>query len=463
MASGVIANVTELPESRVRVEAEVPAAEVERRLAQAASSLGREMRVPGFRKGKVPAPVVIRRVGREAVLDEAVRHSLGSWYADAIDAAGIAPVGDPSLDLGDLPGEGSPLTFAIEIGVRPAATLGDYKGLEVGRREPEAPEAKVDEEIERQRERVARLETVEREAGQGDFLVIDYLGSQDGVEFEGGEGRDQLVELGSGRLVPGFEDQLLGATGGDERTVEITFPDDYGAEQLAGRPASFAVSVKEVKAKQLPELDDEFAAEAGYDSVADLREDVAKRILEAEERAIDAEFREAVVDAVAAGAEIELPDTLVEGRAREMWEQTLRSLAQQGITREAYAQISGKGEDEVVAEAKPDAARSLAREAVLAAVVAAEAIEPAEEDLLEALAHLAEHESAKPEQLLAKLRKAGREDELRADVATRKAIDLLAESAKPIPVARAPAREALWTPERAEAEGGGGQLWTPGG
>jgi len=463
MASGVIASVTELPESRVRVQAEVPASEVERRLAQAASSLGREMRVPGFRKGKVPAPVVIRRVGREAVLDEAVRNSLGSWYADAIDAAGISPVGDPSLDLGDLPPEGSPLTFSIEIGVRPAARLGDYKGLEVGRREPDAPDERVEEEIERQRERVARLQTVERAAEPGDFLVIDYAGSRDGEPFEGGEGRDQLVELGSGRLVPGFEEQLTGASAGEERAVEITFPDDYGAEELAGRPATFAVTVKEVKSKQLPELDDEFAAEAGYDSVEELREDVASRVREAEERAIEAEFREAVVDAVAAGATIELPDPLVEGRAREMWEHTLRSLAQQGITREAYAKISGKGEEEVIEEAKPDAARSLAREAVLAAVVEAEGIDATEDELLEALAHLAEHERTAPEKLLRKLRKAGREDELRADVETRKAIDLLASSAKPIPVARAQAREALWTPGQDEPGAGGGQLWTPGG
>lgn len=463
MASGVTTSVTELPESRVRVEAEVPASEVERRLAQAASSLGREMRVPGFRKGKVPAPVVIRRVGRDAVLDEAVRSSLGSWYADAIDAAGIAPVGDPSLDLGDLPSEGSPLTFSIEIGVRPAAKLGDYRGLEVGRREPQATEERIEEEIEGQRERVARLETAEREAASGDHLVIDYLGTLDGEPFEGGEGRDQLVELGSGRLVPGFEEQLVGAYGGEERTIEITFPEDYGAERLAGRSAEFAVSVKEVKEKVLPALDDEFAAEAGYDSLAEMREDVAARIREADERAIEAEFREAVVDAVAAGATIELPDALVEGRAREMWEHTLRGLAQQGISREAYERISGKGEQEVVEEAKPDAARSLAREAVLAAVVEAEGIEPTENELLEALAHFAEHERTKPEKLLAKLRTAGREDELRNDVATRKAIDLLAESSKPIPLGQAEAREALWTPGKDQPGAGGGQLWTPGG
>src|SRR2546421_5280691 len=151
-------NVTELPESRVRVEAEVPAAEVERRIEQTARTLGRQLKIPGFRKGKVPPPVVVRRVGRETVLDETVRGSLGSWYVDAIDAAGIEPVGDPDLDLGDLPREGQPLTFSIEIGVRPKATLGDYKGLEVGRREPSVPDEAVDQQVEGLRERLGRLE-----------------------------------------------------------------------------------------------------------------------------------------------------------------------------------------------------------------------------------------------------------------------------------------------------------------
>src|SRR6202020_2239532 len=219
MADYVTTSVTELPESRVRVEAQVASEEVERRVQQAARELGRQLRVPGFRKGKVPAPVVIRRLGREAVLDEALRSSLGSWYADAIDGAGIAPVGEPNLDVpSELPAEGQPLQFSIEIGVRPAAKLGEYKGLEGGGREPHVEESQIDEEIERLRDRLATLETVDRPAENGDHVVMDYLGSVDGEEFEGGTGRDQLLELGSGRLVPGFEDKVVGARGGGERT-----------------------------------------------------------------------------------------------------------------------------------------------------------------------------------------------------------------------------------------------------
>src|SRR5690242_14850116 len=164
MPSPVKTTVTELPESRVRVEAEVPADEVERRLQQAAKQLGRQMRIPGFRKGKVPPPVVIRRLGREAVLDEALRSSLGNWYVDAIDEAGITPVGDPDLDVGDLPAQGQPLAFSIEIGVRPKAELGDYKGLEVGRREPHVDDEQIQEQVDQLRERFATLDTVDRPA-----------------------------------------------------------------------------------------------------------------------------------------------------------------------------------------------------------------------------------------------------------------------------------------------------------
>jgi trigger factor len=471
MASPVKTSVTELPESRVRVEAEVTADEVERRLQQTAKALGRQMKIPGFRKGKVPPPIVLRRVGREAVLDETLRSSLGAWYVDAIDAAGISPVGDPELALGELPSEGEALTFSIEIGVRPTAELGEYRGLEVGRREPEIDEAAVDSEMEGLRERLARLEVADRPAEKGDFVVVDYLGTIDDEPFEGGEARDQLIELGSGRLIPGFEEQLEGARAGEERTVQVTFPDDYGAESLAAKTAQFAVTVKEVKAKELPELDDDFASDAaGFDTLDELREDIRQRLREADEQQADAEFREAAVDAAAANARVEVPERLVEGRAAELWERLSTTLGRQGISREAYLRISGKTEEEILAEARPDAERALRREAVLAAIVEAEGIEPTEEELREALEHSAEHENTTPEKLMERLEQAGRLDALRADLATRKAVDLLAESATPIEAERAKAREKLWKPgDREEGAAAGepsseqrGKLWTPG-
>jgi trigger factor len=460
--TAVSATVTELPESRVRVEAEVPSAEVERSLDRAARQLGRDLRIPGFRKGKVPTPVVIQRIGRDAVLDEAVRGFLPQWYVDAVDAAGIAPVGEPSLDVGDLPARGEPLTFSIEVGVRPKAQLGPYRDLEVGRAEPQAADEAIDREIDTLRDRLARLDAVDRPAEEGDFLTVDYVGSIDGVPFEGGEGRDQLIELGAGRLIPGFEDQLKGANAGDDVTVEVTFPEDYGAEHLAGKDAAFAVSVKEVKAKQLPDVDDALAEEAGFDTIDELREDIGTRLREAEERRIAGEFREAALDAAVGGATVEVPDALVDARAGELWDRMLHSLSHQGIDRDAYLRIAGRTEEDLLAEARPDAEQQLRREAVVAAIIEAEGLEASDEEILEALAPTAQREGTTPKKVLDRLRSAGRLDDVREEVLARKAIDVVADSAKAIPVEQAEAREKIWTPEKGEPEEKSSELWTPG-
>ena len=459
----VTTNITELPESRVRVDAEVSAEEVERRVQQAAQQLGRRMRIPGFRKGKVPPPVVIGRLGREAVLDEAVQSSLGRWYVDALDGAGITPVGEPELKLKELPGAGQPLEFSIEIGVRPRARVGEYKGLEVGRREPHVDDGAVEEELERLRDRFATLETVDRPAESGDHVVIDYVGSVDDEPFEGGEGRDQLLELGSGRLLPGFEEQLVGAAAGDSRDVEVEFPEDYPGD-LGGQDAKFDVTVSEVKTKRLPELDDEFASEAaGFETLEELRTDIAARLREIDERAIEREFEQAVVDAAVAEAEIEVPDKLVHARAHELLEQTMAALARQGVSKEAYLRIAGKDEETLAHEAEPEAAAALRREAVLAAVVEAESISPSEEELLEAIGPAAERADTTPDKLLEQLREGGRLEQVREDVAVQQAIELLVREANPISVEQAKARSKLWTPGKEEGDGGGGRLWTPGG
>ena len=370
--------------------------------------------------------MVIKRVGREAVLDEAIRESLASWYRAAIDDAHVVPVGEPELDLGELPAEGEPLKFSIEIGVRPKATLGEYKGLEVGKREAGVADSAVAEEVDKLRERAAKLETVDRQAQRGDFVVMDFAGTVDGVAFPGGEGRDQMIELGSGRLVPGFEEQLEGAVGGEDRTITITFPDDYGADDLAGKDASFAVNVREVKAKQLPALDDELAAEAGFDTLDELREDIRTRLAEADAQRIEGEFREAALDAAVAAATIEVPDALIEARAKELWDSMLHSLSHQGINREMYLQISGRTEEETIEQAKPDAEQALRREALLAAVADAESLEPSEEEMLAAVTEAAPPgEKVSPKKLLERLRSNGRLDSLKDDLAQRKALDLV--------------------------------------
>jgi len=417
----------------------------------------------------VPADVVLRQVGREAVLDEAVRRALPEWYEQAVQEAGLATVGSPSLDLSNLPEKGSPLAFSFEVGVRPAATLGEYKGVEAGRRAPEVSDEDVQAELDRLRESLASLETVDQQAEQGDYVVIDFLGKLDDEPFEGGEARGFPLELGSGRLVEGFEDQLVGSKAGDEREVRVTFPAEYQAEHLAGREAVFEVSVKEVKQKRLPELDDDLAVEAGgYDSLDELRDEISKQMAAAQEEAIDRDFREAAVDAAARQATIDVPQELVHSKAHEMWHVTARRLQQQGLDPAQYLQLTNKTEEELVTESEPDAERALRREAVLAAVIDAEDIEVSDDEILDALRQAAA-EPGKPEpsdkalrRSLKKARARGADDALREDIAMRKAVDVIVDSATPIPVEQAQERDDLWTPEKEAAEGESKKLWTPG-
>ena len=468
MPETVTTTTTDLGDSRVRVDVEVAPEAVERQVQSAAAQLGRDLKIAGFRKGHVPPQVVLQRVGREAVLDEAIRRALPDWYEEALSDARLATVGDPRVNLGDLPDKGSPLSFTIEVGIRPEAQLGEYKGLEVGRREPEVAKEDVDAEIDRLRDSLASLDTVERSAENGDFVVLDFIGRIDGEPFEGGEGRGYLLEIGSGRLIPGFEEQLIGASAGEERDVTVTFPDDYAGAEVAGKEAVFSTTVKEVKEKKLPELDDDFAGEAGgFDSLDELREDIESKLARAEERAIDSEFREAVVDAAAAGAKLELPKELIHSKAHEMWHETAHRLQRQGVDPQRYLQLVNKTEEELAVEAEPEAERALRREAVLAAIVEAEGIEASDDEVFDALREAATRTAGQPpsEDALRKsferAKEHGRDEALREDIAMRKAVDLLVENAKPISVEQAKARDKLWTPEK-DAEQRTSEIWTPG-
>lgn len=483
MAASLTTSRQDLADSRVRVEVEVEPSAVEQELEGAARALAGDMKVPGFRQGKVPPPVVVQRMGREAVLDEAVRRALPRWYGQAVRQEHIAVVGEPQVDLTDLPDRGAPLSFAFEVGVRPSATLGDYKGIEVARREPAVLEDAIDAEVHRLREDQAALETVVRPADKGDFVVIDFVGTIDGEEFEGGQARGHLLELGSGQLIEGFEEGLVGASAGEEREVRVSFPEDYRAEGLAGREAVFATTVREVKEKRLPEADDDFALEAGgFDTLAELRDDIRARLTEREERAIDHEFRAAAVDAAVDRAQIEIPSEVVHAKAHELWGQTARRLQSQGIDPARYLELTGKDQEAVIHDSEPEAEHALRRETALAAIVVAEGIEVSDEEILQSLREAAAGPDAEPpsERKLARslqdMEADGRADTLREDIAMRKAVDLLVESAKPVPAEALETDEAgegpeapeagepaerLWTPEK-EGEERPSELWTPG-
>lgn len=454
--------VSELDDSRARVEAEVPAADVDRRVQRAARALGREMRLPGFRKGKVPPKLVLQQLGFDTVFREALREAMPEWYEQAVLDSGVSTVGDPEIEITSPPeDEGQPLGFGFEVRVLPRAKLGDYKGLEVGKADPDVPDDVIDRELEKARESMARLEPVERAAAGGDVLLIDFAGTIDGELFEGGEGHDQLLELGAGQFIEGFEEQLAGAEPGSDHQVEVTFPEDYRAEHLAGKEASFAVKVKEVREKALPDLDDDFASEASeFDTLEELRADIAEKLSEAAAERIDQGFRMAAIDAAAEAATVEIPDEIAAARAEERWEGVERQLAARGIDPNTYLQMQGRSREQLIEESRPDAERDLRREAVLAAVAEAEGIEVSEEEMVEALEHTAQHERTSPEKLLERLRREGRDALVSRDLRTRKAIEVIVDSAKPIPMAQAEAREKLWTPEDEREQAG--SLWTPG-
>jgi trigger factor len=456
--------VKELPDSRVRVDVDVDPKDVEGSIARTAEQLGRDMKLPGFRQGKVPAEMVVQRLGRQTVLTQALESSLGDWYERAMLESGVNPVGDPKLDLSDLPEEGKPLKFSIEVAVRPSAELGEYKGLEVGRAEPEVPEEAVETEINRLREGFARLNPVERPAKQGDVVLIDYVGKIDDEAFEGGTARDYLLELGEGRVLPELEQGLEGAEAGDERQVPVPFPDDYPAEEVAGKTAQFDVKVKEVREKELPELDDDFASEASeFDTLDELRDDISEKIKEILEGQVAERFREDALDAAVDKATVDLPQAVIDARAEEMWRRVERQLRRQGMDADNYLQLQGKTREEMIEQARPDAERALKREAVLEAVADAEGIEITEEDELEALQIPPGHEDhghPEPADALKEIRESGREELFKDDLRMRRALEVIGENAKPIPMEQAQAREEIWTPEKEREEKGG--LWTPG-
>jgi trigger factor len=473
---------TELPDSRVRVEVEVPPKDVEKAASRAARALAREMRMPGFRKGKAPPSLVIQRLGFGPVLEEAIREALPDWYERALLDSEVTPIGEPNIEMVSTPeAAGEPLSFKFEVGVRPVAELGTYKGLEVEREEKEVDEEIVDTEVERLREGFASLEPVERAAKDGDSALIDFEGFVDGQAFQGGKAEDYLLAIGSNQLIDNFEEQLVGAKPGDEVDVNVTFPDPYQEEKLAGKDAVFKVKVKEIREKVLPELDDDFAGEASeFDTLEELRTDIREKVQKALEGRGNEDFRIAAVDAAVAAATVEVPDDIVAARATERWERMERQLAGQGMDPSAFLQMQGKTRDDLIEESKDDARQELEREAVVTAIADAEAIEVTEEEMVEALEHSAEHERTTPEKLLARLRENGRDAMIREDIRARKAIEVVSDAAKPVPLvkkdepeeptpdAEAPAGKApgkagdeeIWTPEK-EREAAGG-LWTPG-
>ena len=317
--------VSELADNRVRLDIEVPAGDVDHAFDHALSDLSQSVRVPGFRKGKAPKPLVMRQVGRDTVIEEALRDHLTGWYSRAVAEVGIDPIERPTIDWTDEPAEGAPFAFTAEVEVKAPPEVKSYKGLDGVKPPVEVPAEAVDGEIERLRLTVAELVAVERGAQDGDFLVIDFEGSMDGKPFEGGAGSQYAVELGAGRLVEELERGLVGMKVGEERDVALTMPADYAAEHLAGKAVSFHVKMSDVKERVLPELDDEFTTSVSeFDTLAELRADITERVRAVVEAEAERRFRSSVLDSLGAELQTPVPDALVQSRLQSM----TRSLSQ---------------------------------------------------------------------------------------------------------------------------------------
>jgi len=341
--------------------------------------------------------------------------------------------------------------------VRPKAELGEYRGLEVEKAGTEVPDEVIDREVERLREGMSSLELVERAAADGDHVLVDFVGRLGDIEFEGGSATDHTIIIGSGQLIDDFEEQLIGASAGDEVKVEVTFPEDYGAAELAGQEAVFDVTVKEVREKKLPELDDEFAAEASeFDTIEELRADIAEKLGESAEQRIDQEFRAAAIDAAVANATVEVPEAIVRARGQERWDRVERQMASQGMNPDTYLQMQGKTRDEIIDESLEDAEREIKREAVLVAVADAENVEVTDDELEHELEHMASHERTTAAKLLERLKRDGRHEMIAADIRVRKAIDAVAEAAETVEMSAEDAAEKVWGISREEDGDEGG-------
>ena len=459
--------VSELAENRVRLDVEVPADDVDHAFDHALSDLSQSVRIPGFRKGKAPKPLVMRQLGRETVIEEARRDHLTGWYSRAVAAAGIDPVERPTIDWSDEPVEGTPFSFFAEVEVKPAPEVRSSKGLEGVKEPAEVPQEAVDAEIERLRLTVAELRAVERGAAENDFLVIDFEGTVDGKPFPDGAGTDYGVELGAGRLAPDLERGLIGLKPGDDREIALPLPPDHEDARLAGKIATFHVTVKDVKERVLPELDDELAMSVSeFDTLGELRADIHERIREALEREVEMRYRASVLQSLADQLSTEVPDALVRNRVADLVRSLLQNLAARGVAVEDYLRVTGQTAEDLAKAVRPRAEDSVRKDLALEAVVAAEGITVAddmiEEWVREQAAEGEEDADAAVERLLGD---PATRTALRQDLAAQKALDVVVEHAKPITPEQAEAKGKLWTPGQ-ESDAPGEKpspIWTPAG
>lgn len=408
---------------------EVDASEVDKGLDAAFKKVVKTINVPGFRKGKLPRPIFEQKFGIEALYNDALDVILPEAYGKAVEEVGIEPVDRPEVDVEQME-KGKTLIFKAKVTVKPEVKLGEYKGLEVEEMDATVTDEDVQAELTTLQERQAEL--VVKEDGtveNGNTAVLDFEGFVDGVAFEGGKGENYPLEIGSGSFIPGFEEALIGAKSGVETDVNVTFPEEYHSAELAGKAATFKVTVHEIKAKELPELNDEFAKDVNdeVETLEDLKAKIKNDLVESKKSQAEGSLRDALVQKAAENAEIEIPDVMFESQVDRMVKDFEQRIAQQGLNLELYYQFTGTKEEDLRTQMRQDAEARVKIDLTIDAIIEAEKIDATEEEMNEELARLTAMYNIPSEQLVTML---GGTDAVRDDIQIRKAVELLVDSRK---------------------------------
>ncbi|MCI8300726.1 MAG: trigger factor [Lachnospiraceae bacterium] len=419
--------VENLEKNMAKLTIELPAEELEKAMQTAYMKERSKISIPGFRKGKVPRMMIEKMYGPEVFFEEAANTLITQSYPQAVDESGIEVVSRPDIDITQIE-KGKAFIYTAEVAVKPQVTLGEYKGVTVTRIDTAVTEEELNDEIDKERKSNARTVTVEdRAIEDGDTAVIDFEGFVDGVAFEGGKGENHSLVIGSHSFIDNFEDQLIGKNTGDELEVNVTFPEEYHAPELAGRPAVFKVKINEIKTNELPELDDEFAQDVSeFDTLEEYKEDVKKKLAERKEEEARRTQEDEAVQKVVEGSQMEIPDVMVNTQAESMVDDFANRISQQGLSLEQYVQFSGTSVEQMLEQMKPEALKRIQAGLVLEAVAVKEEIEVTEEDVNAEITRMAEQYGMEPDTMKDWMGESEKEN-LKKDLAVQKAVKLIME------------------------------------
>ena len=421
--------VEKLEKNMAKLTIEVSSEEFENAIAKAYKKNKNKISMPGFRKGKAPRAMIEKMYGKGIFYEDAANSIIPDAYADAAKESELEIVAQPEIDVTQIE-SGKPFIFTATVALKPEVTLGEYKGIEVEKKEVEVTDEEVEAEINKVRESNARMLDIDDRATQdGDTVLIDFDGYVDGKQFEGGKADDYSLVLGSHSFIDNFEEQLVGKNIGDDVEVNVTFPENYQAEELQGKPAVFKVKIKEIKVKELPELDDDFAQDvSNFDTIAEYKEDLKKKLTENKEEALKREREEAVIGKILENAQMDIPEQMVDAQTRQMTQEFAQRLSSQGLSIDQYMQFTGLTPQKMIEELKPQALKRIQSRLVLEAVVAAENIETTEEELdkeIENMASMYQMEVDKLKEVIGEEEK----KQIGLDLAVQKAVEMVTEAA----------------------------------